>query len=260
MVLLDEPVTVPRLAVAKAWEWEWERVGSSHPVLGIVDVWVEHDAASGLDDLTRQALAEPGFYDLRRGRVVGEFRDLMLAIANADTECYSWSSDRHGRDQAVLAIPVGRTAVVATIEGGLLTLERTRTGRLARAVVERLPGFAAADIGEFSVLRSQYGRSSAGERYALDVSSDYTVADPAEQLRALMGAPRVASHQVYVAARVDGIRQSSMPLTVVDSGEHGRVLTYLRPGDDGGLDIACGPGTSDYIVGTLENTLDALRA
>ncbi|WP_328606704.1 ESX secretion-associated protein EspG [Amycolatopsis sp. NBC_00345] len=252
-MLLDEPVTVPRLAVAKAWEWE--QIGPAHPVLGVVDVWVEDDAAERLDELTRQALAEPGFYDLRTGRVTGEFRDLMLAIANADAECYGWSTDRRGHDRAVLAVPTGRNAVLATVENNLLTLETIKASRLVRAIVDGLPDFPAADIREFSIPKAGYEPKTTSD-YTLDTTSDYTAA---EQLRTLMTSRRAASHQLYVAARTDGARESSLPLTAVDSQDHGRILTYLSAATNGDLDITCGPGHPDYIASTLENTLTALR-
>jgi hypothetical protein len=252
-MLLDEPVTVPRLAVAKAWEWE--QIGPAHPVLGVVDVWVEHDAAERLDELTRQALAEPGFYNLRTGRVTGKFRDLMLAIANADDECYGWSTDRHGHDHAMLTVPTGRSAVLATVENGLLTVQRIKAGRLVRAIVDGLPDFPAADIREFSVPKADYEPETTSG-YILDTTTDYTAA---ERLRTLMTSRRAASHQLYVAARISGTRESSLPLTAVDSHDHGRILTYLSTATNGDLDITCGPGHPDYISNTLENTLTALR-
>lgn len=257
-MLLDKPVTLPRLAVAKAWEWE--RIGPAHPVLGIVDVWVENDAASRLDDLTRQVLAEPGFYNLRTNRVTGEFRDLMLAVANADAECYGWSADRHGRDRATLAVLTGhgRNAVLATVEDDLLTLAAVGANQLVRAVVDGLPDFPAANINEITVPKAEYDRGQSSDSYTLDTSSDYTVTSPVDQLRALMTSRREASHQLFVAARTGGGRAASMPLTAVDSLDHGRVLTYLRDNAHGEVDIACGPGNPGYITGTLENTLRLL--
>ncbi|MBB1152482.1 ESX secretion-associated protein EspG [Amycolatopsis sp. DR6-1] len=260
MMLLDEPVTLPRLAVAKAWEWE--RIGPAHPVLGVVDVWVEDDAAARLDDLTRQVLAEPGFYNLRTNRVTGEFRDLMLAVANADAECYGWSADRHDRDRALLAVATGRSAVLATVEDDQLTLTAIGANQLVRAVVDQLPDFPAANIREFTVPKAEYdgNTSRSDESYDLDTTSDYTVTTPADQLRAVMGSRREASHQLYVAARAGGRRVSSLPLTAVDSLDHGRVLTYLRDNPHGDVGIVCGPGNPGYITGTLDNTLDLLRS
>ncbi|SFO16887.1 ESX secretion-associated protein EspG [Amycolatopsis rubida] len=256
-MLLDGPVALPRLAVAKAWEWE--RIGPTHPVLGIVDVWVEDGAAARLDDLTRQVLAEPGFYNLRTGRVTGEFRDLMLAIANADAECYGWSADRHGRDRALLAVLTGRSAVLATVEDEQLTLTAIGANQLVRAVVDGLPDFPAANINEITVPKAEYDRGQSNDSYTLDTSSDYTVTSPVDQLRALMTSRREASHQLFVAARTGSGRSASMPLTAVDSLDHGRVLTYLRDNAHGEVDIACGPGNPEYITGTLENTLRLLR-
>ncbi|SEP47915.1 ESX secretion-associated protein EspG [Amycolatopsis saalfeldensis] len=252
-MLLDEPVTVPRLAVAKAWEWE--QVGPAHPVLGVVDVWVEGEAAERLDELARQALAEPGFYHLRTGRVTGRLRDLLLAIANADTECYGWSTDRRGHERAMLAVPVGRNAVLATVENDLLTLATIKANHLVHAIVDSLPDFPAADIHEFAIPKADYEPRTTGS-YTLDTTSDYTAA---EQLRTLMTSPRAASHQLYVAARADSTRQSSVPLTAVDTNDHGRVLTYLSTTPTGDHDITCGPGTPAYLAATLQNTLAALR-
>jgi ESX secretion-associated protein EspG len=251
-MLLDEPVTVPRLAVAKAWEWE--QIGPAHPVLGVVDVWVEDDAAERLDGLARQALAEPGFYNLRTHRVTGKLRDLLLAIANADDECYGWSTDRRGHDRAMLTVPVGRNAVLATVENDLLTLATIKANHLVHAIVDGLPDFPAADIHEFSVPKADYEPKTTG--YTLDTTTDYTAA---EQLRTLMSSPRTASHQLYVAARTGGTRQSSVPLTAVDTDDHGRILTYLSPTPTGAHDITCGPGHPRYITATLQNTLTALR-
>jgi hypothetical protein len=256
-MLLEEPVTVPRLAVAKAWEWE--TIGQPHPVLGIVDVWIEDDVAATAEELARQALAEPGFYDLRRGRVVGEFRDLMLAIANADVECYCFSADRDGGNRAALAVPTGRSAVLATVDDDLLTLERISASRLVRAVVEGLPDCRSADIGEFTVAKSEYASNGSSDSYSLDTTTDYTAPDVADQLRTLMTSKRIATHQLYVAVRARGERYSSAPLTAVDTVDYGRVLTYLRQGD-GDMDICCGPGSAGYVSATLQNTVEALRS
>ncbi|WP_037367455.1 ESX secretion-associated protein EspG [Amycolatopsis orientalis] len=256
-MLLDEPVTLPRLAVAKAWEWE--RIGPAHPVIGVVDLWVEDAAAARLDDLTRQVLAEPGFYNLRTNRVTGEFRDLMLAVANADAECYGWSADRHGRDRALLAVLTGRNAVLATVQDEQLTLTAIGADQLVRAVVSELPDFPAANIREFTVPKAEYDGGSSSESYDLDTSSDYTVTTPSDQLRAVMGSRREAGHQLFVATRPGGHRVASMPLTAVDSLDHGRVLTYLRDSPHGHVDIVCGPGNPGYITGTLDNTLRLLR-
>ncbi|GAB3368519.1 ESX secretion-associated protein EspG [Amycolatopsis echigonensis] len=258
-MLLDEPVTLPRLAVAKAWEWE--RIGPAHPVIGVVDLWVEDDAAARLDDLTRQVLAEPGFYNLRTNRVTGEFRDLLLAVANSDAECYGWSADRHGRDRALLAVLTGRgrDAVLATVADEQLTLKAIGADQLVRAVVNELPDFPAANINEITVPQAEYDRARSSDSYTLDTRSDYTVTTPADQLRTIMGSRREASHQLFVAARTGGRRVASMPLTAVDSLDHGRTLTYLRDTPHGDVDIVCGAGHPGYIAGTLDNTLRLLR-
>ncbi|WP_329063502.1 ESX secretion-associated protein EspG [Amycolatopsis sp. NBC_01480] len=255
-MLLAEPVTVPRLALAQAWEWE--RVGAPHPVIGMVDVWLEDDIVGRFEDLTRQVLAEPGFYDLRRGRFVGEFRDLLLATANAESECYCFSSTSDGQSTATLAVPAGRSAIRYIVDGDRVTLEKIPRHRLIRAVVESLTACAPADIRQFSVARSEYESSGDGEAYSLDTTSDYTAPDSAEQLRTAMTARRIGGHQFYVASRTNRGRVTSMPLTAVDTAEHGRFLTYLQDGP-GGEEITCGPGSLDYITGTLENTLQALQ-
>ncbi|MET9263033.1 ESX secretion-associated protein EspG [Amycolatopsis sp. NPDC004079] len=255
-MLLDAPVTVPRLAVAKAWEWE--QIGPAHPVLGVVDVWVEKDAAMRLDALTRQVLAEPGFFDLRADRITAEFRDLMLAVANAEAECYGWSSSGD-RDRATLAVRAGRNAVLVIVEDELLTLTTIGANQLIRAVVEQLPDFPAATITEFTVPKAEYDQGRVSDSYTLDTSSDYTRTSPEDRLRTLMESRRAASHQLFVAARPGGARSASMPLTALDSLDHGRVLTYLLDGPHGDVAIACGPGTADYLTSALENTLGSLR-
>jgi hypothetical protein len=254
-VLLTEPVTVPRLALAQAWEWE--RVGAPHPVIGMVDVWLEDDIVGRFEDLTRQVLAEPGFYDLRKGRFVGEFRDLLLATANAESECYCFSSTSDGQSTATLAVPAGRSAIRYTVDGDRVTLEKIPRHLLIRTVVDNLPACPAADIRSFSVARSEYESGQSGEAYDLDLTSDYTTPDPVDQLRALMTARRIAGHQFYVAARVNRSRSVSMPLTAIDTIGQGRVLIYLQDGQNGD-EIACGPGSDDYISGTLESTFQAL--
>ncbi|MFC3450743.1 ESX secretion-associated protein EspG [Amycolatopsis speibonae] len=255
--MLDEPVTVPRLAVAQAWEWE--RIGQVHPVIGPVDVWVESDAESELAELARQALAQPGFYELRRGRIAGWFRDLMLAIASSNHECYGFSADRTGRNRSILAVPAGKYGALITVEDDLLTLEQIRSTRVVRSVAEALPEYPPAAVTERSVPRMEYLASADDDSYTLDTGTDYTADDPADQLRGLMAARRFASHQLYVAARSNGIRRASVPLTAVDTADHGRLLTYLRPGTDD-LEITWGPGSPTYIAETLHNTLEALRA
>lgn len=66
-------------------------------------------------------------------------------------------------------------------------------------------------------------------------------------------------HQFCVAVGTDGARSSSLPLTAVDTTSHGRVLTVLQDGPAGEGVITCGPGNTDYISGTLDNTLHSLQ-
>ncbi|MFF4599453.1 ESX secretion-associated protein EspG [Amycolatopsis sp. NPDC001319] len=257
-MFMDEPVTVPRVALARAWEWE--KVGPAHPVLGVVEWWLEDDVSGQFDELIRQALAEPGFYDLRRNRLTGEFRDVLWGVSSADAECYRISGDRSGRKSAALAIVTGRSGLLFTVDDDQVTLARISAGRVCQAVVGTLPEVRPAGIAEIAVRRSEYGSSRVADYYDLDVTSDYTVPDPAERLRALMAAPRSAVHQFYVANRTDGVRSSSLPLTVVDTISEGRVLTVLQNGPDGEDVITAGPGSADYISGTLDNTMRGLRA
>ncbi|HWD07087.1 MAG TPA: ESX secretion-associated protein EspG [Amycolatopsis sp.] len=251
-MLIDEPVTVPRAALARAWEWE--EIGAAHPVLGVVEWWLEEDAAATFDDLTRQVLAEPGFYDLRRRRLTGDFRDVLWGISTADAECYRLSGARDGQTSAALGVITGRAGLLVTVEDEQATLERFPAQRLYRAVVDTLPDARPAAIAEIRVSRAEYGAGPVSESYDLDVASDYTVPDPVEQLRELMAGPRSAVHQFYVASRANGQRSSSYPLTAVDTVSHGRVLTMLQTGADGEDIISCGPGSVDYIAATLETT------
>lgn len=254
MTLPDAPVVLPRVAFAKAWDDE--KIGQAHPVIGVVDFWVEDDAADTLNDLIKRALAEVGFYDLRRGRVMGTFRDLMLAIAHAPREVYGFSSYRSGTDRSVLAVPHGRDTVTIVVSDDVLTIDTAAPGALSQAVIAELPHGPAADIGEIVVPQREFGNRA--DDYSLDTTSDYTAVDPAEQLRALMSSRRTASHQLYAAVRAGGTRRSSVPLTALDT-DRGRVLTYLRPGQLGDMDIVCGPGEYGYMAGTLDNTLQGLH-
>ncbi|MGK4593934.1 ESX secretion-associated protein EspG [Amycolatopsis sp. w19] len=242
-----------------AQAWEWERIGPVHPVIGPVDVWVEPDAEDELAELTRQALAQPSFYELRRDRIAGGFRDLMLTIASLPYECYGFSVDRKGRDRSMPAVPTGKHGVLITVQDDRLTLEQTRGAKVIRSVVEALPSHPAAAVAERAVPRTEYLTRMNDDSYTLDTENDYTAADPADELRTLMAEKRLASHQLYVAARSNGIRRASVPLTAIDTANRGRILTYLRPGTDD-LEIAWGPGSPAYITETLHNTLDALRS
>ncbi|MEV8613137.1 ESX secretion-associated protein EspG [Amycolatopsis sp. NPDC051373] len=255
-MLIDEPVTVPRVALARAWEWE--RIGAAHPVLGVVEWWLEDDASATFDDLTRQVLAEPGFYDLRRQRLTGDFRDVLWAISTADAECYRLSGARDRQTSGALAVVAGRTGLLVTVEDEQATLVRIPTGRLCRAVVDTLPNARPAAIGEIRVPRAEYGAGSVSESFDLDTTSDYTAPDAAGQLRELMAAPRSAMHQFYVASRANGPRSSSYPLSAIDTVDHGRVLTMLQNGADGQDIISCGPGSAEYITATLETTMRGL--
>ncbi|RJQ85447.1 ESX secretion-associated protein EspG [Amycolatopsis panacis] len=255
-MLIEEPVTVPRVALARAWEWE--QIGAAHPVLGVVEWWMEDGAARTFDDLVRQVLAEPGFYDLRRQRLTGDFRDVLWGISTADAECYRLSGARDGHTSAALAVLTGRAGLLITVDDDRATLVRIPARRLCRAVVDTLPNARPAAIGEIKVPRAEYGAGPVSESYDLDTTSDYTAPDGAEQVRALMAAPRSAMHQFYVASRARRKRSSSYPLTAVDTVDHGRVLTMLQNGSDGHDIISCGPGSRDYITSALDNTMRGL--
>ncbi|MBB4683953.1 ESX secretion-associated protein EspG [Amycolatopsis jiangsuensis] len=257
-MVIDKPVTVPRVALA--WAWEGERIGPAHPVLGIVEWWLENDAVASFSELMRQSLAEPGFYDLRRQRLTGDFRDVLLGISTADAECYRISSRRDERKSGSLAVLAGRSALLITVDDDEATLVQIPAGRLCRATVDTLPDVRPAKISEIRVPRSEYGTGSASESFDLDLTSDYTAPDAAEQVRALMAAPRRAVHQFYVASRTNGVRSSSYPLTAVDTVDHGRLLTFLQNGPNGNDIISCGPGSADYITATLDQTLRGLDA
>lgn len=261
MTLPDGPVVLPRIAFAKAWETE--RIGPPHPVTGVVDMWIEDDAAATVDELMWGALAEAGCYDLRRGRIADDFRDLLLAIAHAPREVYCFSSHRDGTDRAILAVPYDKTSLTIVVAGELMSIAETTPG-LAHAVVTELPGHPPSVIREFIVPQHEYdthGNRGGSDDYGLDTTADHTAGpvDPAENLRTIMASPRTAGHQLYAAVRNGGARRSSVPLTAVDTTGHGRVLTYLRPGPYGGMDIACGPGDDRNIASTLDNTLAGLQ-
>ncbi|MFF0146535.1 ESAT-6 protein secretion system EspG family protein [Amycolatopsis sulphurea] len=136
-MVIDAPVTVPRVALA--WAWDSERIGPAHPVVGVMEWWLEEDVAASFDELMRQALAEPGFYDLRRRRLTGDFRDVLWGISTADAECYRISSRRDERRSASLAVLTGRSALLITVDDDQATLVRIPADRLCRAVVDTLP-------------------------------------------------------------------------------------------------------------------------
>jgi hypothetical protein len=250
-MLPDVPVTMPRLAWAKAWEWE--NLGPAHPIVGPAGLWVE-DAAR-LDDGVRAALAEPGF--VRRGRITPEFRDVLLTVAEAERECYGWSAPA---ERAILTAAVGRNTVKIIVDGDWLTLEQIPAGALIIDVLDELPDCPGADFAAFTVPRAEYRPNKAqSEPFDLDTSSDYTAPDPAERLSAYMTARRDGTHQLYTAVRTSTGRRPSVPLTATDTRDFGRVLTYLRPGGGADLDIACVPGHRNTIADVLAHTLEILR-
>lgn len=117
---------------------------------------------------------------------------MLWGVSTADAECYRISSDRSGRTSAALAIVTGRTGLLFTVDDDQVTLARISASPVRQAVVGTLPDVRPAGIARFAVRRSEYGSRRAAESSDLDVTSDHTAPDPAEQLRALMAAPRRA--------------------------------------------------------------------
>ncbi|RSN60411.1 hypothetical protein DMH01_13900 [Amycolatopsis sp. WAC 04182] len=261
MALIDAPLVLPKLALLTVWGWHASELGDPHPIFGTNTGYYMPDGATArIEAGTWELLSE---HRLARGQRVNPLLlDTLKVVGGADREFYGWTAYPAGSNRDGGGFFTGsrdRDAVRVLVDDDAVILQPLPDHRyLAVDLVEVLPPVDSAEIRDLSIPRTAPARpvAVAASRSPL-AHSDPEQGDPDRDLiTELMHAPRDATHQLYTAFSTARGRSRSVPITVVDLTEHGRVITYTNTDEDGTEYIHAAGG--DGLVRVLENTNRAL--
>ena len=252
MTVIDRSVRLPRLAFLTAWELQ--SLGTSHPVVGVNDLYLTDEMRA---DILRRTLAR--LTDLGLAAPHGlkpPLQRTLATLASATREFYGWSSFRSGDAGAILVASSGDKAVRLITDGANVHLDPIDGDQLAQHFVETLPNVPGVRVRSIAIPGTAYtGDHDFGDPLAEPSATQQQAA----RLRGLMRADRDAVHQLYAAVRDDqGIHHRSVPLSAIDLSHRGRVVTFLS-GEDRGQDIInLVPGTPAKLISVLKATINGL--
>ena len=219
-----------------------ENLGAPHPLLAGGEQYVSPRFTGDAERALRAELAAAGLSDRAR---LTDFTGMLSTIQQSTTEFYGWVT---ATDDAysVLVAAHGRTAFAMTRRGDRVQFERVGAGRLAEALVERLPNVPPARAESISVREAEATRS--GPRPVLRRPTD---AAAARRLDALLRTPRRRVAKLYAARRDDaGNRTRSREwLDLIDLPE-GRWAVHATAGR-GERTINAVAATPAHVAATL---------
>ncbi|GAA1251005.1 hypothetical protein GCM10009676_42230 [Prauserella halophila] len=246
MAVINRPVALPRLVLARLWELEG--LGSAHPVLGVSEMYTPRDDRAEVDAGIFRGLEEVG---IANGEMLTrEFRVALRILASPERELYCWSShgDDPSRSRALAMSTAGGQAVAVQVHDDMVTIAHVDERRLVEEFVGELPQVPAAPVRELHTSRAAYEQR--------DERRDMFAARPGpeQELHKHMNAPREAAHQVYTGATVDGRYRRSKPFSLVDIRGSGRILVFA----DGQQNIHLLPGSPANLARTFAATWQAM--
>ncbi|GAA1250183.1 ESX secretion-associated protein EspG [Prauserella halophila] len=249
MAVLDRPVTLPR--VIALYAWELEELGEAHPILGARETYIHVDRTG---EAERQALGLLQDLGLSDGQMpTRELRVALRVLRSPVRELYSHSKI-HTRDGGTLefksaAAVAGDVGVALEVRGDMVTLSRFDADDLVDGFLSELPALRPAQIPELHTTRRDYElRDENHDMFAARES-------PEKRIEKLVKAPRLGVHQVFVAGRTTGGgHERSLPFTLIDARDQGRILTFTDPG--GG--IHCLPADSGTLTKTFLATWQSI--
>ncbi|WP_199428899.1 ESX secretion-associated protein EspG [Qaidamihabitans albus] len=229
-----------------------------HTVLAGTPVWESEQARRRADERANAELARYGLLD--RGGVDRGLLATVEAVARPSLEYYAWINggyDGRSLDYTLLAGSAGGEAFVLARntehEGVVLT--SLRPDELVDGFLAQVPRLAPGRGQPLRVPKSEVtgGRRPDDGAGVLRGSAPSAETREADELRRLLGLPRLGGGSLYVAARGrSGIRQrAERPVNYIDTSE-GRWLTEELPGSGEPL-IAFTPGTPQLLTDRLRS-------
>lgn len=228
-----------------------ENLGDPHPVLAGGERYVSHRFAGEGERWLRAELAEAGVHD--RGQLA-DFIGMLSIVQRARTEFYGWVKETD-ESYAVLAAAHGHSAFALTRHGDRVRFERTRSDRLAEALVRRLPDVPPGRGKSISVPEAEVTRS--GPRPMLRRASGAALNEQTRRLDGLFRAPPRGLAKLYAAHRDDaGNRvRSRQWLDLIDTVD-GRWAVYSTAGR-GERMVNAVPATPRLVTEKLNDLLRA---
>lgn len=184
------------------------------------------------------------------------FHNTLDTIATPDREYYGWTTTQ--ADHAALLVAAKSPhAIRLAANDHIVVLDPITTDWLPDDFVSGLPAADAANIVPTSVAADFYRDPE--QRDPGQPLAEPPDTSEVDYLRALMHAPRDASHQLYTARRdTKGQRVRSVPLSAIDLTGRGRILAYTNHDTDGNEHLHVIPGTAHNLITTLERTNQGL--
>ncbi|VVJ23453.1 Uncharacterised protein [Amycolatopsis camponoti] len=239
-------IFLPKAALLTAWEWE--RHGPPPAVLGADNLWLGDETRKRLDEKVLDVLASLRLAS--GGTLTREFRDVLRVLAKGAHQFTAWLGDIAADESGtVLVASDGPDALRLVRKGDTVRIDVVEPSRIAESLVDVLPPVPPARISPVSIPETRF---SGEESYDLDDPTADRGGDPLVWARRLMAAERTGVHQCYAVNR--GSR--SAPITAVDVGGVGRVLTYVYPGRE--RMVSFQPGTRGALTDVLYATLNGL--
>jgi ESX secretion-associated protein EspG len=202
-----------------------------------------------LESITERAWADLFERELATGRQLTEDLERTLRrLATANTRFYAFFHEGAGDTRSVL---VAGSAVVATVDGGTVTLRPCRTASGARALVDALPDVPAAPGEPLSAPAEELARRSRP-----GALSTLRPAGSAALMRVVLGQPRTGGGQLFAASRdhTGHFRSHARPLSYFDT-PIGRYLAAEDEGADGTRWRTLVPGDPELIAKRLNAIL-----
>jgi hypothetical protein len=240
-----------------------ERVTLPYP--GFVTAWLSLDlgdvptallpggpvspAGRTLAEITERAWDDLIERGLAAGRTLaGELEHTLRRLATASARFYGFFHEGDGDTRSVL---VAGSRVVASVDGGTVTLRPCWTESGARALVDLLPVVPKAPGEAVAAPPGDLARTRAPR-----ITATVRPTGPAARMRWLLAQPRTGGGQLY-AARQDrnGRRRvCDRPLSYIDIPA-GRFLAAERQAGDGVTWRSLVPADSDLLIRRLDALL-----
>lgn len=261
------PVLRHRIAISElAYDVVWHSAGldDKHNALSAPSpgsTWEERAA------LERKALAELASVGLAvDNRIDPELVGTIRLIAKPHQELYGWFTPEPGAPtRSVLAVRVGRDALLTRLEDGNLILEPVDPAAVPDAVAGLVPMRPAADSPALKAALSELDKEP--DQYEDDYDGSVMVSSwqaprqesDVEKVRRLLDEPRSGTGQFFAAVRDDqlGRRRCAHPLSYVDTAQ-GRYVTRIRR-SNGVTSLLMTPADNGALADHLRSLLTNIR-
>lgn len=236
-----------------------------HTVLTEGHTWKSDEVLGEQDRQAQAELARAGLHSR-----MGTDRELLTtvdAIAAPRLEYYAWVSGGYNGEalRYTLLAGVGSNGVSFVLgrntDAEAIVLATVSPNELLGMFVTQLPELPSGGGGQVSAPRSEVtGQVDAADDGEFQLMRGHRPRSPgpADEIKRILGLPRIGGGSLYVAARNRaGIRQRSrMPVNYIDTAE-GRWLTEQAPGPGEPL-VICTPATLQAFTDRLHKAQSSL--